>query len=213
MKLEPTVFVVDDDASVRKLMRWLLEGANLRVETYARAREFLQFYHPAQPGCLILDVRMPGMSGLELQEELVARGIRLPIILVSGHGDVPTAVRAMKAGAVDFLEKPFGEQVLLARVREALRQDAEARAAAGRRPAVAEQLRQLTPRERDVLRKVAAGMSSKAIALDLGLTPKTIECIRSRILKKVNAKNTPQLVQLAMAAQLHEGPALDLGPG
>jgi FixJ family two-component response regulator len=200
MAPEPTVFVVDDDAAVRKSLRWLLDSAALRVETFATAQDFLDAYEPSRPGCLVLDVRLPKMSGLDLQERLVARGIRIPTILITGHGDVPTAVRAMKAGAVDFLEKPVSESLLLDRVRQALRQDAEARAPREGGAEVAARLRQLSAREREVLARVVSGKSSKVIAAELGIAPKTVESIRSRIMKKVGAANAAQLVRLAVNA-------------
>src|SRR5258707_3911530 len=137
MTAAPTVFIVDDDAAVRKSLRWLIESVSLQVETFGTAQEFLEASDAQRPGCLVVDVRLQGLSGLELQDQLIARGVRLPTIVITGHGDVPMAVRAFKAGAIDFIEKPFSDQQLLDRIQQAIRQDAEARTQRTRREEVA----------------------------------------------------------------------------
>jgi FixJ family two-component response regulator len=184
---KPTIFVVDDEQPVRDSLRWLLEPLQFHIETYASARDFLSAYDPARPGCLVLDVRMPRMSGLELQEELNARQIRIPIIIITGHGDVPMAVRAMKAGAVDFVEKPFNEQTLLERIQHALDTDARERREEVERQAVLERIGALTSRERDVLTRVVAGKSNKLVAAELSVSTKTVEAHRHNIMQKLGA--------------------------
>jgi len=195
---ESTVFVVDDDAAMRDSLRWLLQSIGLAVETYASAEEFLGRYDADQPGCLVLDVRMPGMSGLTLQETLVARGITLPVIVITGYGEVPTAVRALKAGALDFIEKPFNDDVLLERVRQALDKDRTARAARSRQTEARARFAQLTAREREVMELVTAGKANKVIAAELGLSPKTVEVHRANVMRKMEADSVAELVRLAM---------------
>ena len=167
---EQTVFVVDDDKSVRDSIRWLLESIGLRVETFDSAESFLAGYSPERPGCLVLDVRMPGMSGPELMDRLGAAKPFLPIIFLSAHGDVPLAVRAMKGGAVDFLQKPYNNQTFLERVRQALEQDAQARRRRLQRDDVSARLAALTERERQVLKGVVAGQKNKEIARELDIS-------------------------------------------
>jgi FixJ family two-component response regulator len=198
---EPTVFVVDDDASVRESLRWMVGSLDLPVETYATAREFLGAQNGGRPGCLVLDLRMPEMSGLDLQNELAARHIRLPIIMISGHADVASAVRALKAGALDFLEKPFARSELLARVQEALALDAKAREAEAERIRVEGCVARLTPRERQVMDLVVSGKTNKNIAAGLGLCEKTVEVHRARVMTKMEADSLAQLVRLAAAEQ------------
>lgn len=201
MQTEPTVFVVDDDDGVRKGLDLLLRSVGLNVEVFSGAPEFLEEYNPDRPGCLVLDVRMPGMSGLELQERLKTEQIDIPIILLTGHGDVPMAVRAVQAGAVDFIEKPFREQVLLDRIQQALLLDAQRRQNRAQRAGVASRLANLTPREREVLRLVVSGKHNKSIAADLGVTVKTIEFHRSKIMEKTQADSVAELVRLVMEDQ------------
>jgi two-component system response regulator FixJ len=192
----PTVFVVDDDPAVRDALRWLVEPTGWRVETFARARAFLDAYDPARPGCLVLDVRMPGMSGPELQAELAARGITLPIILLSAHGTVPVAVRALKAGALDFVEKPYDARQLLARIRDAVAVDQQARGQRAARAEVEACLSRLTAREREILQRLLAGEANKEIAAGLRLSPRTVEAYRARILLKLEARSLLEVVRL-----------------
>ena len=199
METSATVHVVDDDAAVRDSLRVLLETAGFIVRTHASAAALLAV-GPEPGGCVLSDVRMPEIDGLELQRRLHASGISLPVILMTGHGDIPIAVRAMKAGAVDFLEKPFDEDQLLDAVRRALEEsrrlhenDAIAAYAAGR-------LAQLTPREREVLDLLVSGCSTKAIARALGASPRTIEVHRARVFEKLHAESLPELVRLVLAA-------------
>jgi two-component system response regulator FixJ len=194
---EPTVFVVDDDASVRESLRWMVGSLDLPVETYATAREFLGAQNGGRPGCLVLDLRMPEMGGLDLQSELAARQIRLPIIMISGHADVASAVRALKAGAIDFLEKPFARTELLARVQEALAMDAKARQAEAERIRVEGCVSRLTPRERQVMELVVSGKTNKTIAAELGLCEKTVEVHRARVMTKMEADSLAHLVRLS----------------
>jgi two-component system, LuxR family, response regulator FixJ len=195
---EPTVFVVDDDDGVRRGLSLLLSSVGLRVETFPGAQEFLQAFDPERTGCLVLDVRMPGMSGLELQERLKADHSDIPIIILTGHGDVQMAVRAVQAGAVDFIEKPFREQMLLDRIQQAMAQDAENRAQHARLAVSRDRLARLTQREREVLRLVVAGRHNKTIAEELGVTVKTIEFHRSKIMEKTKAVSVAELVRLVL---------------
>lgn len=197
----PTVYLVDDDEAVRDSLRWLLEGNNYRVECFDNAESFLEAYEDGMVGCLILDVRMPGMSGLELQERLLARKAALPIIFVTGHGDVPMAVTTMKKGAVDFIEKPFNEADLRALVERMLKQATQdAQAAADRRQREA-LLDKLTARERQVLERIMAGRLNKQIADDLGISIKTVEAHRANIMDKLKVATVADLMKVALAAQ------------
>jgi len=199
MPPEPTVFVVDDDPAMRDSLCWLLQSVDLHVETYPSADAFLAAYDAGRPGCLVLDVRMPGMSGLNLQDELRTRHIRLPIIMLSGHAEVPTAVRALKAGAIDFMEKPFSDELLLDRIRQAIDLDREQRDAEAQRAAVAERYALLTPREREVMELVTAGKANKVIAAELGLSPKTVEVHRAAVMDKMRADSVADLVRMRLA--------------
>lgn len=192
----PTVFVIDDDEAVRRALRMLLESDGHWVADYAGAQLFLARCDPACRGCVITDLRMPGCSGLELQAALEARGIALPVILLTAHGDVPAAVQSLQAGAFDFLEKPFDPQRLLARVRHAIALDAERsrnECIARHRDAL---LARLTPRERDVAERVAAGRSNKAVAADLGISERTVELHRGRAMRKLELRTLADLVRL-----------------
>jgi two-component system, LuxR family, response regulator FixJ len=207
MPPEPIVFVVDDDRAMRESLRWLLESVGLTVRTYANAADFLREYEPTQPGCLVLDVRMPGMSGLDLQAELGRRGAGLPTIVVTGHAEVPMAVRAVKAGAVDFIEKPFSDQLLLDRVRQALEIDRLEREVRRRREEARRRLESLTAREREVLMLVAAGKQNKEIAAELGLSPKTVEVHRSHVMSKMSVDSLAELIRVAiLAGAIRENP-------
>jgi two-component system, LuxR family, response regulator FixJ len=207
MPPEPIVFVVDDDRAMRESLRWLLESVGLTVRTYANAADFLREYEPTQPGCLVLDVRMPGMSGLDLQADLVRRGAGLPTIVVTGHAEVPMAVRAVKAGAVDFIEKPFSDQLLLDRVRQALEIDRLEREVRRRREEARRRLETLSAREREVLMLVAAGKANKEIAAELGLSQKTVEVHRSHVMSKMFVDSLAELIRVAiLAGAIRENP-------
>jgi two-component system, LuxR family, response regulator FixJ len=200
METEPIVFVVDDDPAMRQSMRWLIESVNLAVETYATAQDFLAAYDPSRPGCLVLDVRMPGMSGLDLQEELNRRQIYVPIIIITGYAEVPTAVRALKGGALDFIEKPFSDQLLLDRIQQAIASDRQTRERNATRAALAARVAQLTPREREVMQLVVAGSSNREIAAELGLSVKTVEVHRARVMEKMKVDSLAELVRLGLSA-------------
>jgi len=197
---EAIVFVVDDDRAMRDSLRWLLESIGLTVRTYATAAEFLREHQPSQPGCLVLDVRMPGMSGLDLQAELVKRGAELPTIVVTGHAEVAMAVRAVKAGAIDFIEKPFSDQLLLDRVRQALEIDRQSREVRARREEARRRLASLSAREREVLELVAAGKANKEVAAALGLATKTVEVHRAHVMSKMAVDSLAELIRVAILA-------------
>lgn len=201
MPSDSIVFVVDDDAAVCDSLRFLIESVGLQVRTFSSADEFLAAYTPDQPGCLVLDIRMPGMSGLELQEQLAKRGYTLPVIIITAHGDVPSAVRAMHAGAVDFMSKPFNDQSLLDRVHQALAKDAQTRRDAAVRAAIAAKVALLTPREREVMDLVVSGMSNKGIAAQLQLSAKTVETHRARVMEKMEAGSVAELVRMVLTAR------------
>lgn len=196
-----TVFVVDDDRAVRDSLRWLIQSVGLSVETFSTAAEFLAAYDPAKIGCLVLDVRMRGMSGLDLQEELERRGISLPVIIITGHADVPMAVRAMKAGAIDFLQKPFGDQALLDRIQKALERDREQRSASAEHEEILSRLAVLTPREREIVDLLVDGKANKEIASDLGLSTRTVEGHRANIMDKLGATSFAEVVRVALLAR------------
>jgi len=198
---ESVVFIVDDDAVVRRVLTVLVESMQLRPKAYESAREFLDAYDSAQPGCLLLDVRMPGMSGLELLERLAAKRIHPPAILISAHGDVPTVVRGMKAGALTFLEKPCRDYDLWAAIQEALHWDTENRQRLAVSSTVERRISQLTPGEGDVLQMLVRGKSNKAIAAELGLSVRTIEVRRAKVMKKMQAESLAQLVRLIVAVR------------
>jgi len=199
MANEPTVFIVDDDDAVRRFLSGLVQSINLRVEVHASAQDFLDAYEPGCPGCLLLDVRMPGMSGLELQRELAGQSIDLPVIILTGHGNVPVAVQAMKAGAVDFIEKPFNNELLLDRIQTVVAQSVRADGARTRRNEISNRLKSLTPRERQVFDLVVAGEVNKSIAHHLSISEKTVEIHRANVMKKMRAKSLASLVQMAIS--------------
>ena len=194
------VFVVDDDAGIRDSLRLLLEVAGLKVRNYISARQFLDDGAFKQ-GCLIADIRMPDMSGLELQEEVAKRHVDLPVIIMTGHGDVPLAVRAMKAGAVDFLEKPFDDEKMLASVRRALEIGSRVRSRNAEAAAAKNLLASLTPRERGVLDRLVQGRSNKVVAYELGISPRTVEIHRAHIMGKMDATSLSDLVRVVLAAE------------
>ncbi len=195
----PVVHVVDDEADVRDAIGLLIRSMGMRVATHASAGEFFDAYPPDSPGCLVLDVRLPGMSGLEMQAELARRGVHLPVVFISGHGDIPMAVRAVRAGALDFLEKPFSDQALLDCVQRALDRDAELRAERLAQAEVRARLVRLTPREREVLEHLIQGKVNKIIARELDLSTRTVEIHRARVLHKMGAANVSQLVRQVMS--------------
>lgn len=197
-KSPPTVFVVDDDESVRGSLRFLLRSAGLESRAFGSAQEFLASYEAVQPGCLVLDVRMPGMNGLELQQELNLRGAIIPVIFITGHGDIPMAVEAMQHGAHDFLQKPFRDEDLIERVRRALAKDAKARASLDEHKAIRGRLDSLTPREREVLALMARGKPNKIMAHELGVSQRTVEIHRARVMEKSGAASLAELVRMVM---------------
>ncbi|MBI5765527.1 MAG: response regulator transcription factor [Planctomycetes bacterium] len=201
--MSPIVYVVDDDPAVRNSMRWLLESARFATQTYESARAFLADYRRDRPGCLLLDVRMPEMSGLELQATLVGQPSLLPIIIVTGHADVPMAVRALKQGAFDFLEKPCNDESLLSVVQRALDFDIQRFDSDRRVEDILHRLALLTPRESEVLQLVVDGNSNKEMAAQLGLSSKTIEVHRSHLMTKMRAGSVAELVQMHVAAASH----------
>jgi two-component system response regulator FixJ len=198
---EPTVFIVDDDEAMRDALDTLIRSVGMSTSLHASAAEFLAAYDPEQPGCLVLDVRMPGMSGLDLQDALAEQGIELPVIIITGHGDIPMAVQAMRAGAVDFLEKPFREQELLHRIHQAIEQDTRTRRDRAGKAEITARLASLTPREGQVLDLVVAGKPNKAIAGELGLSHKTVEFHRAKIMEKMRADSVAELVRMVLAAE------------
>ena len=194
-----TVFVVDDDDAVRNSLRMLLKSAGVHAEAAASAQEFLASYEVTHPGCLVLDVRMPGMSGLEMQHELNLRGATIPVIFITGHGDIPMAVEAMQHGAFDFLQKPFRDQELLDRVQRALIRDTEYRARLRHTDKIRERLASLSPREREVLDLVTQGKANKMVAGDLGVSQRTVEIHRAHVMQKMEAGSLAELVRMMMA--------------
>lgn len=199
-KLEPTVFVVDDDEAVRSSVKWLVQSAGWNVKTHASAHEFLEDYDPARPGCLVLDVRMPGMSGLELQELMKSRGLEIPVIFITGHGDVPMAVRAVKAGAIDFIQKPFGDEHLLGRIQLAIEKDKKARELREGQEGMTLLLGRLTPREHDVLQLLVEGCSLKEVAAKLYRSYKTVDNHKGSIMRKLEVTDRVDLVKFAIRA-------------
>ena len=194
----PTIFVVDDDSAVRDALKLLLRSVGQAVETFGSGQEFIEAYSEDRPGCLVLDIRMPGMSGLELQQKLNERHSILPIIFITGHGDVPMAVEAMQAGAVDFIQKPFRDQDLIDRINQALEKDNNNRAALGERNDIRHRLETLTPREREVLDLVVHGKANKVIAGDLKLSQRTVEIHRARVMEKMQASSLAHLVRMVL---------------
>lgn len=196
------ILIVDDDTDVRDSLRALLESADYVVNEHDSAAAVLADPHLRQALCLIADIRMPGMDGLQLQEELNVRKIGVPVVVVTGHGDVPLAVRAMKAGAVDFLEKPFDEEMLLAAVRRAVTAGEQSRTASEAAGHATQLIAQLTPRERDVLKHLVAGQPNKVIAYELSISPRTVEIHRAHLMDKMQARSLSELIRMALAAGL-----------
>jgi FixJ family two-component response regulator len=198
---EPRVYIVDDDEAMRDSLKWLLESRGLKVELYSSGEAFLHAFDNGFCGCLVLDVRMPGMSGLDLHERLQARASTLPVIFITGHGDVPMAVSALKKGAADFIEKPFNNQDMLGLIESCLKQDLAAAARRAENASVTQRLDNLTQREREVLGLIIAGKLNKQIADDLGISIKTVEVHRSRVMEKMGANSVAELVQLVLKNQ------------
>ena len=197
MDANATVFVIDDDAAMRDSLKDLIRSVGLRVELFASAQDFLRSEHPDVPGCLVLDVRMPGLSGLDLQRRLTDAGLTIPIIFISGHGDIPMTVRALKAGALEFLTKPFRDQDLVDAIQQALERDRQAR---NQRAAIEELRRRfasLTPREREVMARVVAGLLNKQIGAELGTSHTTVKIHRHQVMEKMGAGSLPELVRMA----------------
>jgi FixJ family two-component response regulator len=194
---EPIVFVVDDDAAARSAMESLLQSVGLRVETFVSANGFLQRGAPDGPCCLVLDVRLPGMSGIELQRNLTSAGVNIPIIFITGHGDIPMSVEAMKAGAMEFLTKPFRGQQLLDAIHNAIERNRATRQDEARLGDLRRRVDSLTPREREVMQRVIAGMLNKQIAAELGTSERTIKIHRANVMRKMAAESLPDLVRMA----------------
>jgi hypothetical protein len=196
-----TIFVVDDDDAVRTSLRLLLKSVGLPVETFSSAQEFLDAFDSERAGCLVLDIRMPGMSGLELQQKLNEMHAIIPIVFITGHGDVPMAVEAMQHGAIDFIQKPFRDQELIDRINQARETDQKNREGLGERDAIIKRMGQLTPREREVLNLVIKGKANKVIAFDLNVSQRTVEIHRARVIEKMEASSLAHLVRMVLEAE------------
>ena len=201
MSSEQTVFIVDDDPAVRDALSWMIGSLQYPVETFDSAQAFLDVYDAEKAGCLVLDVRLPGMSGLQLQQKLNAENIDLPVIIITGHGDVPMAVRAMQAGAVNFFEKPFRDQEVLDCIQDALQQDARPRQNKESNKEVLENINTLTPREKEIMKLMVRGDSNKMIAASCGISVKTVEVHRARIIDKMQARSLPALVRAVLSVE------------
>ncbi len=210
---QPTVYLVDDDPDMRNLIHALLSSVEIQVCSFASAVEFLDGFDTDAMGCLLLDVRLPGMSGLDLQDELRARGVDLPVIMITGYGDVAMAVRAMKNGAVDFIEKPFKGQVLIDRIQEAIRCSMDSRAVRKSREDVQSQLAKLTRRERQVVDMIVNGMSSKQIAAEFKVTTQAVDAHRARAMRKLNTKSVATLAKLVLLAECPDRKCTDMVEG
>lgn len=195
------VFIVDDDASVRDSLRWLIESVQLQVQCFATAQEFLQGYQSQQTGCVVLDVRMPGLSGLDLQEELRQQGFVLPVIIITGHADVPMAVRAFKSGVFDFIEKPFNDQHLIDRIHQAINKSRSQKVNIQRWQDARDRLEKLSSREVQVLDCIVSGSSNKTMARELDISVKTIETHRANLMSKMQAGSVSELVRIALLAE------------
>jgi two-component system, LuxR family, response regulator FixJ len=195
---KPTVFIVDDDEAMRDSLMLLLQAEGLPATVFASADAFLDVYRIGTPGCVIADVRMPGLTGIELMDRLHAAGAAIPVILITGHGDIPMAVSALKRGAADFFEKPFDDNLLLARIRETLAVDDSERQRQAQRQTLRARLANLTPREREIMEILVEGQPNKVIAAQLAISPRTVEVHRARIMEKMQARNLSDLVRMAL---------------
>ena len=201
MNSEPTVFIVDDDAAIRQAMEFLMRSVDMRCEVYRSADEFLTAWDETRAGCIVLDIRMPGMGGLELQERLRERDSSLPIIFFTGHADVPMAVDAMQKGAFDFIQKPIRDQDLLERIAAAMKEDRAKRAEYERKNEISERVATLTARERDVMDLVVTGKANKVVAYELGVSQRTVEIHRARVMEKMGAHSLADLVRMILESQ------------
>jgi two-component system, LuxR family, response regulator FixJ len=197
---DPLVYIVDDDEAVRDSLMILLKSIGLACESFPSAVDFLAGYAPERHSCLVTDIRMPGLSGLELQEKLNEQHIEIPIIFITGHGDVPMAVNAMKSGAMDFVQKPFRDQDLIDRINKALQQDRERRLSRRHAQVIHKRLATLTPRETEVMERVVKGQANKVIALDLGVSQRTVELHRARVMRKLGMRSLAELVRAVQSA-------------
>jgi RNA polymerase sigma factor (sigma-70 family) len=193
-----TIFVVDDDEAIRDSLAVLLKTVDLNATTFSSGDEFLEAYDPGWEGCILLDIRMPGTSGMEVQKRLAESGCSIPIIFITGHGDIPMAVEAMHGGAFDFIQKPFRDQDLLDRIDQALTTSNEQEQQAARKKTVQNQLQTLTPREQEVMQLVVHGSANKVIAMDLGVSQRTVEIHRARVMEKMQARSLAELVRMAL---------------
>lgn len=198
---EQIVYIVEDDEAVRDSLSLLLQSEGLAVQAYDRATAFLEDWRPDMAGCLVLDIRMPEMDGMELQEALIRRGSDLPIIFVTGHGDVPLAVEAMRQGAVDFIEKPYHEEQLLEKIRAALASNAETRQVREEKQVILDRLAELTPREREIMDRMIEGQANKVIAIELNISQRTVEIHRSRVMHKMGTHSLAQLVRMVLSVR------------
>ena len=201
MPPDPTVWVVDDEAAMRNSLKWLIESVGLAVRVYASAEEFLGAYDAALPGCIVSDVRMPGMSGIELQAELAQRGGAVPMIFLTAHGEIPMAVHAIQSGAFDFIEKPFSNHGLLERIQRAVARDRQTRVALERRKDVLDRLERLSAREREVLDQIVQGKANKEIAAQLNVSIKTVEFHRAHVMQKMGADSVASLLNAILGAR------------
>jgi FixJ family two-component response regulator len=199
--MKPTVFIIDDDEAMRDSLGLLMRSVGINYETYSNAQSFLENYEESRSGCLLLDIRMPGMSGLDLQQKLQEMDAELPILFITGHGDVPMAVEAMKKGAVDFFQKPFRDQALLDRISQVMTQLNDNQKKQAERQQIRSRLERLTTRENEILNLVVQGVGNKVIAADLGISQRTVELHRAHVMQKMQADSLAQLVQMVMLTE------------